>query len=90
MVRRYVYDLCGNIVKEMDAAGYLAGTDDENRIGTLYTYNTVGWLVAKREPVKECEGEVCYRLTEYVHDAAGNMTKERRYLEFRQRRAGRE
>ena len=56
----------------------------------LYTYNTVGWLVAKREPVKECEGEVCYRLTEYVHDAAGNMTKERRYRSFRQRRAGRE
>ena len=82
VVRRYVYDLCGNIVKEVDAAGYLAGTDDENRIGTLYTYNTVGWLVAKREPARECEGEVCYRLTEYVHDAAGNMTKERRYLEF--------
>ena len=53
----------------------MAGTDDENRIGTLYTYNTVGWLVEKCDPVKECEGEVCYHLTEYAHDGVGNLTE---------------
>lgn len=37
--KRYVYDLCGNIVKLIDAAGYLTGKTDAERIGSLYTYN---------------------------------------------------
>ena len=82
ILHRYVYDLCGNIIKEMDARGCALGETDEERIGTLYTYNGVGWLTGKREPVEEKEGEIYYRLTEYVHDASGNMTEERRYLDF--------
>ncbi len=78
--KRYVYDLRGNIVKLMDAAGYLAGDSDETRIGALYLYNQAGWLTEKREPVEKAEdGIVRYRLTEYRYDAAGNMVEERRY-----------
>lgn len=78
--KRYVYDLRGNIVKLMDAAGYLAGDSDETRIGALYLYNQAGWLMEKREPVqKSIDGTVQYRLTEYRYDAAGNMVEERRY-----------
>lgn len=82
IIRRYVYDLCGNIIKEMDARGCAFGETDEERIGTLYTYNRLGWLTGKREPIQESGGEICYRLTEYVHDAAGNMIEEQRYLDF--------
>lgn len=78
--KRYVYDLRGNIVKLIDAAGYLAGDSDETRIGALYLYNQAGWLLEKREPVQKGEGgAVLYRLTEYRYDAAGNMEEERRY-----------
>lgn len=78
--KRYVYNLRGDIVKLIDAAGYLAGNSDETRIGTLYRYNPAGWLLEKREPVsKEQDGTICYRLTEYRHDRAGNVTEERRY-----------
>lgn len=78
--KRYVYNLRGDIVKLIDAAGYLAGDSDETRIGTLYRYNPAGWLLEKREPVsKEQDGTIRYRLTEYRHDRAGNVTEERRY-----------
>ena len=78
--KRYVYDLRGNIVKLMDAAGYMAGDNDETRIGSLYLYNQAGWLMEKREPVQKAEdSSILYRLTEYRYDAAGNMVEERRY-----------
>ncbi len=78
--KRYIYDLRGNIVKLIDAVGYLAGDSDETRIGALYLYNQAGWLMEKREPVQKAEGgAVLYRLTEYRYDAAGNMVEERRY-----------
>lgn len=78
--KRYVYNLRGDIVKLIDAAGYLAGDSDETRIGTLYRYNPAGWLMEKREPVdKGSDGTIRYRLTEYRHDRAGNVIEERRY-----------
>jgi hypothetical protein len=36
------YDSDGNVVKEMDAKGYLSGADDNSRYGTLYSYNLAG------------------------------------------------
>lgn len=81
VIRRYVYDLCGNILKEMDGADCVSAETDEERIGTLYTYNARGWLTGKREPVEEGEGVAGYRLTEYAYDQAGNLTGEERYLE---------
>ena len=78
--KRYVYNLRGDIVKVIDAAGYLAGNSDEARVGTLYRYNPAGWLMEKREPVeREADGAIRYRLTEYRHDKAGNVIEERRY-----------
>ena len=78
--KRYVYNLRGDIVKLIDAAGYLSGDSDETRIGTLYRYNPAGWLMEKREPVdKSSDGSIHYRLTEYRHDKAGNVIEERRY-----------
>ena len=82
VVQRYVYDLCGNIIKKIDAQGCLAGANDDSRTGTLYRYNGIGWLVEKREPVKAEDGAVLYRVTRYSYDPAGNMTRERRLQNF--------
>lgn len=57
--KRYVYDLRGNIVKRIDAAGYRSGDSDETRVGTLYRYNQVGWLLEKREPVQKPKAALC-------------------------------
>lgn len=80
--KRYVYDLNGYIAKEIDAVGYLQGSDDDSRIGTDYCYNGVGWLTEKREAIKKEESKLFYRLTQYSYDKAGNMTEELRYQDF--------
>jgi RHS repeat-associated protein len=81
--KRYVYDLRGNIVKQIDAAGYRSGDSDETRVGALYRYNQAGWLLEKREPVQKTEsGALRYCLTEYRYDASGNLAEERRYQDF--------
>jgi len=82
VVKRYVYDAHGNIIKEMDGEGYASADNDEDRIGIQYQYNAIGWLTEKREPVKQEEGRVLYRLTRYCYDLVGNMTKEIRYRDF--------
>ena len=82
VTKRYVYDLHGNITKEINADGYLSAETDGERTGTLYRYTATGWLTEKREPVMEEDGEVRYRLTAYRYDPAGNMTQEIRYLDF--------
>ena len=97
MEHTFVYDLCGNIIKEIDAKGYELGSNNEERVGTLYTYNLAGWMLEKREPVKvtkkdsetyktgESYGkniEVSYRLTTYEYDKSGNVIKEKRFLDY--------
>ena len=79
--KRYVYDLHGNLCKEIDPAGMSTGESDEECIGTLYTYNYAGWLLEKRTPVREKEGQVFYGLERYAYDQAGNRIQEKRYLE---------
>ena len=38
----FVYDLAGNLVKEIDGNGYQMGETDEERAGILYRYNYAG------------------------------------------------
>ncbi|MGN0161105.1 MAG: contractile injection system protein, VgrG/Pvc8 family, partial [Lachnospiraceae bacterium] len=80
--KRYVYDLHGNIVKLIQAKGYLMGETDEERVGELYRYNDLGWLVESRKPVKAEGTTVWYQLIQYAYDPAGNMIKELRYRDY--------
>ena len=78
----YIYNLMNNVVKSIDARGYLTADNDEERIGTLYTYNLAGWMTSKREPLYQgADGQVHYKLTCFAYDAMGNRTEEKRYLE---------
>lgn len=74
VVKCYVYDAHGNIIREMDGEGYASAENDGDHIGTLCQYNAIGGLTEKREPVKQEEGRVRYRLTRYRYDLVGNMT----------------
>ena len=55
----------------MDTKGVLSAETDEERIGKLYTYNLLGWLTQKREPVALEGRSAKYRVTCYVYDRQG-------------------
>ncbi len=78
VIKRYVYDLKGNVIKEINADGYKTGSNDEERKGIIYKYNKMNWLIEKREPVTRTK----YRLTTYDYDLSGNVVKENRYIEY--------
>lgn len=82
VIKRYVYNLRGAVIKEIGAAGFLCADTDDQRIGTLYRYNAVGWLIEKREPVQADNSDVLYRLTRYSYDKNGNIITEQRYCDF--------
>ena len=58
------------------------GSTDEERTGSLYTYNRLGWLMESRIPVSMQDNEIQYRLTKYKYDKAGNRIQERRFCEY--------
>ncbi len=77
IIQRMLYDSDGNIVKEMDAKGYLSGTNDSGRYGTLYSYNLAGWLTEERVPLKIENGMVYYQITRYTYDKNGQIVTEK-------------
>ncbi len=77
IIKRYVYDLKGNVIKEINSNSYKKGIDDDEQVGILYKYNYMNWLVEKREPFNSYE----YRFTTYEYDLSGNVIKENRYIE---------
>ncbi|WP_459762185.1 RHS repeat-associated core domain-containing protein [Alkaliphilus crotonatoxidans] len=77
VIRRLVYDAEGRIIKEIDAKGYLSASDDQNRYGIIYKYNLVGWLIEKREPLKQENGSIYYQVTKYKYNKNGRLIEER-------------
>jgi len=80
--RKFIYDIEGRVVKEINARGYLSGDSDEERFGTLYKYNLAGWMTEKRVPVERKQNEILYNVTVYKYDKAGNRTEEKRSPEY--------
>ena len=81
--KRIVYDLNGNMVKEITAKGWLSASNDEARIGTLYEYDLLGRLLKLRIPVEITEtGETLYRLKTFAYDAMGNRVCEKNFLDY--------
>ena len=77
VIKKYVYDLKGNVIKEINGISYKTGSNDEERKGILYKYNKMNWLIEKREPITKTK----YSLTTYEYDLSGNVIKENRYIE---------
>ena len=61
VLRRYVYDLHGNVTKIIRADWMRTGETDEERTGELYQYNRLGWLMESRIPVSMQDKEALYR-----------------------------
>jgi len=76
-----VYDANGNIIKEIDAKGYLSADNDEARYGTLYTYNLANLLTTKSTPeaAEKDKYSIKYAYNQYGEvikqtDSLGNAT----------------
>jgi len=82
VVKKYIYDIEGRLVKEIDTKGYLSADKDENRYGTIYKYNSAGWLTEKRVPVEKQSERILYNITQYVYDKAGRRIEEKRSPEY--------
>lgn len=82
IIQRTLYDVDGNVVKVINAEGYLSGTDDNNRYGTLNKYNLAGWLVEKRVPLKKENDTIYYQITRYTYDKNGQVLTEKSSQEY--------
>ncbi|WP_027399773.1 RHS repeat-associated core domain-containing protein [Anaerovorax odorimutans] len=82
VIKRYVYDTAGRIIKEIDAKGYQAGSSDSQRYGTVYKYNLMGWMIEKRTPVKKQGEQVYYNIGQYAYDKNGRMIQEKKSSEY--------
>lgn len=85
IISKRVYDANSNVIKEIDAKGYLSGTTDDTRYGTLYTYDLANRLVKVVDPVVLEKGgptkhTAKYEYNQYgqkimAYDALDNVTK---------------
>ncbi|MFT4143588.1 MAG: S8 family serine peptidase [Mobilitalea sp.] len=82
IIRRLLYDTDGKLIKEIDAEGYLSGSNDGARYGTLYSYNLAGWLVDKKVPLKIENGSVYYQITRYTYNKLGKILTENTSQEY--------
>ncbi|MCH5345239.1 MAG: RHS repeat protein [Acetatifactor sp.] len=80
--KRYVYDQRGNIIKVIDAKGMKTGDTDAERVGALYRYNYLGWLLETRIPALMEEGEAKYQLIQYQYDRMGNRIQEKHFGDY--------
>lgn len=86
VVQKLLYDVNGNIVKQIDANGYAAGLLDSARYGTTYTYNLANLVERVTTPEGHTttyaytpQGDVksvtdgTGHTTSYSYNAAGNL-----------------
>lgn len=76
VIDSFIYDADGHVIKEIDGKGYLSGSTDESRYGTVSKLNAAGWLTEQRKPVKNQNGTIYYQITRYTYDKNGNKLKE--------------
>lgn len=74
IVTRYVYDAAGNTVKKIDAKGYLSASSDDERYGTVYTYDLNNRLVTETDPeLAQSKGKYSHQ---YRYNPAGEKTSD--------------
>lgn len=82
VVKKLVYDAAGNIIKEIDGKGYISGSSDEARYGTIMKYNLAGWLTEQRTPAQNNNGLIYYNITRYTYDKNGMQLEKKTSKEY--------
>ncbi|WP_127533294.1 polymorphic toxin-type HINT domain-containing protein [Paenibacillus kobensis] len=68
VIKHNVYDTAGNVLKEIDAAGYLSGSSDDQRYSEEYVYDLAGRMTSKTD-------RMGYKTT-YKYNTSGDLVKE--------------
>ncbi|TBL71232.1 polymorphic toxin type 30 domain-containing protein [Paenibacillus thalictri] len=76
VIQRNMYDANGNVIKKIDAKGYLSGGIDEERYGSLYEYDLANRLVKMIDPELAARNEPELLTQAYRYNAAGQKVKE--------------
>ena len=85
LVRKNTYDLSGNIIGVMTDKMMALSEQTGTAVEAIYRYNNAGWCVEERIPVKEENGTIYYRVRTFAYDVRGNVTAEKRYLDYQER-----
>ena len=73
VVSKKVYDAIGNVLKEIDALGYLASDDDASRYGTLYTYDLANRLIERATSEAAAQDKITSR---FEYNQYGEVVKQ--------------
>jgi RHS repeat-associated protein len=75
VIRKNIYDVNGNVIKVMDAKGYLSASTDEARYGTEYSFDLANRLSGMIDPeiAEKAPGKYTFR---YEYNSIGQKTKE--------------
>jgi RHS repeat-associated protein len=81
IISRKLYDKNGNMIKAIEAKGYLSASGDDARYGTVYTYDLANRLTGMAKPEAAAQGKTTetYKYNVFgeqikVTDALGNAT----------------
>ncbi len=77
IIKQIIYDTDGRAIKEIDGKGYLSGSDQSSRYGTINSYNLAGWLQEKRIPVKSEASTIYYQVIRYIYDKNGKILEQK-------------
>lgn len=73
VIEQNIYDENSNLIKKIDAKGYLSGTDNNTRYGIEYIYNINNRLIKTIDPMAKEKNKYSY---EYKYNQFGELTEE--------------
>jgi RHS repeat-associated protein len=76
IINKNVYDANGNVIKKIDAQGYLSASNDAARYGWLYTYDLANRLIQTVDPELAAKNNPALFKAAYRYNAAGEKTEE--------------
>lgn len=76
IVRKNIYDASSNVVKKIDAKGYLSADTDDKRYGMRYTYDLANRLVLTIDPEIAEKNNPAQFTRKAEYNPAGQKTKE--------------
>ncbi|QJD85852.1 RHS repeat protein [Cohnella herbarum] len=76
IINENVYDANGNVIKKIDAKGFLSSSNNAARYGWLYTYDLANRLIQTVDPELAAKNNPALFKAMYRYNAAGEQTEE--------------
>ncbi|WP_378127228.1 RHS repeat-associated core domain-containing protein [Cohnella boryungensis] len=76
IIEENAYDANGNVIKKIDAKGYLSSSNNSARYGWLYTYDLANRLIQTVDPELAAKNNPALFKAAYRYNASGEKTEE--------------